>query len=675
MNTTVLKNAARRAAGFALKRGRGALAARAGALALTVAVAAGHSAYAQYVPSVEPVHAFAMHGSPKHGPEFEHFDYVNPGAPKGGTIRFGAQGTFDSFHPFIPKGLPASTGSVESLMTSNPEEVFTNYGLIAETIEVPPDRSWAIFNISPNARWHDGRPITAEDVVWSFDTLIEHDPDYARYYSDVEKAELLGDLRVGFVFKGNENRELPLIIGQLPVLPKHYWLERDFTKTTLDPPLGSGPYRVREFEPGRYVVLERVENYWGADLPVNLGSNNFDTMRTDYYRDDTAIRLALKAGKLDFRRENQAKAWAADYEVPAVHKGWLKKELTPHRRPTGMQAFVMNTRRDMFADVRVRKALAYAFDFEWSNHLLFHGFYTRTESYFSNSEFASTGRPQGEEFEVLNQFREQLPAEVFAAGYKPPATDGSGWPRENLKTASALLDEAGWVVRDLKRVNAQTGQPMAFEILLVSQAFERIVLPFARNLAKLGIDARIRLVDRSQYRNRLGTYDFDMIVSGWGQSESPGNEQLYYWSSAAADAPHNRNLAGIKDPVVDELINLLINAPDRESLVARTRALDRVLLAGHYVIPNWHSTKDRILYWDRYARPEFSMKNGETTSRWWYDPAKGLALEQAMDSDTSTVPDTGQLPTRSTAWIAVVAIFAFAAMMWRFRRRRAGAKA
>ncbi len=630
-------------------------------------------AAAQYEPNVEPVHAVAMHGEPKHGRDFTHFDFVNPDAPKGGKMRFGAQGTFDSFHPFIPKGLAASTGSVETLMVGNPEEVFTNYGLIAETVEMPPDRSWVIFNINERARWHDGEPITADDVVWSFNTLIEHDPDYARYYSDVELAEKLGHLRVGFTFKTDQNRELPLILGQLPVLPKHYWADRDFSKTTLEPPLGSGPYRVKDFEPGRYVELERVNDYWGADLPVNRGMSNFDQRRTDYYRDDTAIRLALKAGKIDFRWENQAKAWSADYDVPAVHNGWLKKELAPHSRPTGMQAFVMNTRRAMFADIRVREALAHAFDFEWSNHLLFHDLYSRTESYFSNSEFAATGRPQGEELEILSRFKDQLPSEVFEGPYRAPKTDGSGWPRENLKIASDLLDEAGWVIQDLKRVNVQTGRRLEFEILLVSQAFERIVLPFARNLAKLGIDASIRLVDRSQYRNRLGTYDFDMIVSGWGQSESPGNEQLYFWSSAAADAPHSRNLAGIKDPIVDELVDLLINAPDRESLIMRTRALDRVLLAGHYVIPNWHSKQDRMLYWDRYSRPLSPMKDGESTSRWWFDSAKAMALEQAMASDVSIASGEEPISTQSTTWIAAVAIAAFMLMMWRMRRKRRGA--
>ena len=309
----------------------------------------------------------------------------------------------------------------------------------------------------------------------------------------------------------------------------------------------------------------------------------------------TAIRLALKSGKIDYREENQAKAWAKDYEVEAVDKGWLKKELTPHKRSTGMFAFILNTRRDVFSDVKVRKAIGHAFDFEWTNRTLFHGAYTRTESFFSNSEFASSGLPQGEEKEILERYRDQLPAEVFTGSYRAPRTDGSGWPRENLKLASQLLDQAGWVVRDLKRVNEQTGQPMSFEILLVSAEFERICLPFVRNLAKLGIEARVRLVDESQYINRVGTYDYDIIVSGWGQSDSPGNEQLAYWSTLAADTPRSANYAGIKDPVVDQLIELLIKAPTRESLIHRTRALDRVLLAGHYLVPAWHLKSDRLI--------------------------------------------------------------------------------
>ncbi len=581
-------------------------------------------------------HAIAMHGQPKYGPGFTHFDYVDPNAPKGGAIRLANQGTFDSFHGFIPKGNAVSTGSVETLMTSSADEPFTEYGLIAETIEYPEDRSWVIFNLRREARWHDGRPITADDVVWSFETLTTKGlPQYRFYYAGVAAAEKLGPRRVRFAFREKDNRELPLIVGQLPILPKHYWDNRDFERTTLDPPLGSGPYRIAEFEPGRFVVQERVKDYWGRDLPVNVGLNNFDRIRIDYYRDDTAIRLALKSGDIDYREENQAKAWALDYDVPAVNKGWLNKELIPHRLPTGMQGFVMNTRRPVFRDVEVREALAYAFDFEWTNKNLFFSQYTRTESYFSNSELAARGLPEGEELEILERYRDNLPARVFTTPYRAPATDGSGWPRENLRRAFSLLQQAGWVVRDLKLVNEETGAQMRFEILLVSPAFERIVLPFVRNLKRLGVDARVRLVDQTQYINRLRSFDFDMVVFTWGQSESPGNEQRNFWSSAAADNPSSRNFAGIKDPVVDELIELVIAARSRESLVARTRALDRVLLAGFYVIPNWHIRADRVLFWDKFARPAITTKNGAMIGRWWYDAVRSEALGRAMRADVS----------------------------------------
>jgi len=582
-----------------------------------------------------PVHGLAMHGELKYGPDFTHFDYVNPDAPKGGLLRLGATGTFDSFHGFIPKGHAAPGSSVETLLTSSADEPFSEYGLIAESIEVPEDRSWAIFTLRPEARWHDGEPITVEDVIWSLDTLkSKGHPQYRFYYQNVVDAKQVGPRRVKFTFDEKNNRELPLIVGQLPILPKHYWQERDFEATTLKPPLSSGPYRVADFEPGRFVELERVKDYWGKDLPVNKGQYNFDRIRYDYYRDDTIMREALKAGRIDQRNENMAKAWALEYapdKVPAIRNGWLIKEDIEHHRPAGMQAFFFNTRRDVFKDRRVREALGYAFDFEWTNKNLFFSQYARTQSFFANSELASAGLPEGEELEILERYRGRIPEEVFTTPYRAPTTDGSGWPRDNLRKAFALLEEAGWEVRDQKLVNVKTGKQMRFEILLVQKSIERIVLPFARNLQRLGVDARVRLVDSSQYINRLRKFDFDMIVFGVGQSESPGNEQRLYWSSAAADSPAARNLAGIKDPVVDELIELVISAPDRESLVARTRALDRVLLSGHYIIPNWHAQADRVLYWDKYSRPAVTPARGTSTDYWWYDEAKAKRLEQRLE--------------------------------------------
>lgn len=598
---------------------------------------------APVVAGVTVSHGIAMHGQPKYGAGFRHFDYVNPGAPKGGELRLANQGTFDSFHAYIPKGNPASTGSVETLMTSSADEPFTEYGLIAETIEYPEDRSWVIFNLRPEARWHDGEPITADDVVWSFETLTTAgSPAYRFYYGGVDSAEVIGERRVKFTFGEQDNRELPLIVGQLPILPKHYWQSRDFQKTTLEPPLGSGPYRIVDYEAGRYYVQERVVDYWGRDLPVNRGLNNFDRIRVDYYRDATAIRLALKSGSVDFREENQAKAWALEYDVPAVEKGWLRKELIRNQRPTGMQGFVMNTRRPVFSDPGVREALAYAFDFEWTNKNLFFSQYTRTESYFSNSELASSGLPEGEELAILERVRGRIPDRVFTSSYRAPTTDGSGWARDNLRRAFALLQQAGWEVQDMKLTNIQTGERMRFEILLVSAAFERIVLPFTRNLRRLGVDVSVRLVDQTQYINRLRSFDYDMFIFTWGQSESPGNEQRNFWSSAAADNPSSRNFAGIRDPVVDELIELVITAPSRESLVARTRALDRVLLSGYYVVPNWHIRSDRVLYWDKFSRPPDAVRSGVMVGRWWYDADRAAQLEQARSSDASLFESSGE---------------------------------
>lgn len=603
----------------------GAYLARVGVVALlAIAFAAGASAE-----DITRAHAIALHGEPKYGPDFAHFEYVNPDAPKGGTIRLGVAGSFDSFNPYITRGNPAAGIGAETLTVGSEDEPFTRYGLIAETIEWPTDRSWVIFTLRPEARWHDGAPITVDDVIFSFETLkSKGQPFFRFYYASIARVEQVGERRVRFVFKEAGNRELPLIVGEMPILPKHYWQDRDFERSTLEPPLSSGPYRIASFEAGRSVIMERVADYWGAHLAVNRGQNNFDRIQYEYFRDETVLREALKAGLIDFRQETQAKAWALDYDVPPVRDGRLKKEVVPHGRPTGMQAIVFNTRRPLFGDPRVRLALSYAFDFEWTNRVLFFGTYKRTDSFFSNSELAARGTPEGGERALLEPFRAQVPAEVFTHAFQPPATDGSGWPRANLEQALALLKESGWQVKDFKLVNAATGAPFRFEILIVNAGFERIMLPFRRNLARLGIEADIRLVDESQYINRLRAFDFDMAMLVWGQSESPGNEQRSFWGSQAADTEGSRNYAGIKDPVVDRLIDLIITAPDRESLVERTRALDRVLLWGHYVIPGWHSAADRILFWDRFGRPAMTAPRGVSIDTWWFDPAKDKALQR-----------------------------------------------
>ena len=580
---------------------------------------------------VEPRHALAMHGEPKYGPGFDHFDYVNPQAPKGGAVVLAAIGdTFNSLNPYILKGdAAAGLGLMyDTLLTSSADEAFTEYGLAAQSVEVPPDRSWIVFTLRPEARFHDGTPMTAEDVAFTFETLqTKGQPFYRYYYGSVDKVEVLGARRVRFSFVPGENRELPLILGQMPVLPKHYWEGRDFEQSSLDLPLGSGPYRIKRFEPGRFIEYQRVPDYWGRDLGVNKGQYNFDTIRYDYYRDSTVAIEALKAGEYDFRYENSSKAWAVSYDTPAIDDGRLVKRKFPNQNGSGMQSWAFNLRRPLFQDPEVREALAYAFDFEWSNKALFYGQYERTESYFSNSELASSGLPDAEELAILEPYRGRIPEQVFTEEYHPPRTKGDGSVRGNLCTALKMLEEAGWDMRGHSLVNRVTGEPFAFEILLVSPLMERIALPFAANLRKLGIEATVRTVDTAQYRNRLQTYDFDMIVGGWGQSLSPGNEQREFWGSEAADRPGGRNYVGIKDPVIDDLIEKLIAAPDREALIARTRALDRVLLWNHFVIPQFGIGYDRVAYWDRFGIPEVTPMQGYQFLAWWIDPARDAALK------------------------------------------------
>lgn len=577
-------------------------------------------------------HGIAMHGDLKYGPDFEHFDYVNPNAPKGGRVKQATTGTFDSFNPFIVRGNPAAgIGYLyDTLMTSSADEPFSEYGLLVEKVEMPQDRSWVAFTLREEARWHDGKPVTADDVVFSFDILrTKGQPFYRAYYGNVDKVEKTGPRTVKFTFKPGENRELPLILGQLPVLPKHWWEGKEFDSTSLEPPLGSGPYKIKSFEPGRRIVYERVKDYWGEKLPVNVGRNNFDEIEIDYYRDDTVELEAFKAGEYDFRIESSAKAWATSYDTPALKSGLMKKEEVPHKRPAGMQGFAFNVRRPMFQDPRVREALAYAFDFEWSNKNLFYDQYTRTRSYFDNSELAATGLPTPAELAILEPFRGKIPEEVFTKEYQPPKTDGSGDIRQNLRQAAKLLEEAGWKIdpKTRKLTNA-SGETMRFTILLVTPLFERIALPFVKNLERLGIEANVRTVDTAQYRRLLDQFDYDVIVGNWPQSDSPGNEQRSFWGSSYADKPGSQNYIGIADPTVDALIEAVIAAPDRQSLIDRVRALDRVLQWGHWVIPQWHIPYDRIAYWDKFGKPSVVPDQGVQFSTWWIDPEKARAVEE-----------------------------------------------
>jgi microcin C transport system substrate-binding protein len=577
-------------------------------------------------------HALALHGDLKYDADFTHFEYVNPEAPKGGTLRLATIGTFDSLNPFILQGTPAAGSGLiyDTLLTSSDDEAFSEYGLLAERVEVPPDGSWVAFYLRPEARWHDGEPLTSADVVFSFNLLTtDGHPFYRSYYGSVSAVEAIDERTVKFTFEGDINKELPLIVGQLPILPEHYWQDKDFTSPTLEPPLGSGPYRIADFDAGRSISYERVPDYWGADVPANVGKNNFDILSYDYYRDTTVSIEALKAYEYDFRSENNAREWANAYNIPEKEAGLFAQELIPNENNQGMQGFFFNTRLSKFADPQVRRALAYAFDFEWMNETLFYRQYVRTNSFFENSELAAEGLPTGLELEILERYRDGLPEEVFTTPYELPVTDGSGNAREQLRIARQMLAEAGWEIQDGVLTNVDTSEVMEIEFLLIDPNFERIVAPFIQNLERLGVQASIRTVDQAQYQNLVQDFNFDMIVSTIRQSLSPGNEQRDMWTSEVVDVTGSRNLAGIQDPVIDALVEEVIAAPDRETLVAATRALDRALLWGHYVIPQWHIAAYRIAYWDKFGRPEIAPKYSLGFITWWIDEDKLAEVEAA----------------------------------------------
>ena len=572
-------------------------------------------------------HAIAMHGEPKYDQNFISVEYVSNNAEKGGNIVRSAIGTYDTFNPFTLKGTSAAGIGLlyESLTVGSSDEAFTEYGLLAKSIEWPDDRSWVTFTLRDEAKWHDGKKITSDDVVWTFNTLMEKGhPFYKYYYGDVSEVIKITENKVKFEFSTNTNKELVLIVGQLPVLPKHYWENKNFEETTLDVPIGSGPYKVKSFDAGRSITYELDMNYWGFKnniVPIKVGKDNMGSIRYDYYKDRGVEREAFKSGEIDFFSENTSKEWATGYDIDAVTEGLIKKELIPHENPQGMQAFAFNTRKDIFADKRVRKALSFAFDFEWTNKNLFYGAYKRTDSFFENSELASSGLPSQAELAYLNPYIDQLPKEIFNEEYSNPKTDGSGFIRNELQEATKLLQEAGWKLRDGKLENSN-GEPFEFEILLVSPAFERIVLPFIDNLEKLGINASLRTIDSSQYQKRIESFDFDMVVFTFSQSLSPGNEQRNFWSSGAADTNGSRNIIGIKNNVIDLLIENLINAKDREDLITISRALDRVLLWNYYVIPQWHISAYRVLYWDMFDQPKQKPKYSLGFDTWWVNQNK-----------------------------------------------------
>lgn len=550
-------------------------------------------------------HAVSLFGAPALPADFDHFPYVNASAPKGGEIRLSGLGSFDNLNGFTIKGQTASglNNIYDTLLTASYAEPGTAYGLVAREVELAPDGMAVKFTLRQEARFHDGVPMTAQDVVWSFDTIRAAHPFYNAYYHDIDRAEVVTPHQVVFYFKQSGNRELPLILGQFPILPRHYWTSenRSLKETTLAPPLGSGPYRIAKIIAGRTIIYERVADYWAADLNVNKGRHNFDTIRFDYFGDDSVSFEAFKAGELDLREEFSSKNWATGYDVPAVKTGLLMRDSIELQNGSGMQAFVLNTRRPPFDDARVRQAFNYAFDFEWTNKNLFYGQYARTTSFFEGSELAARGVPGPLELEILEPFRDQLPAELFTQEFTNPKNSGDGNVRENLRTARRLLLTAGWDIVDGRLVKQD--QPLEVEFLIVQPSFERIIAPYIKNLEKLGIRGRIRIVDPTQYQNRLNGFDYDIIVDSFRQSLSPGNEQRDFWSSAAAAREGGRNTIGIRNPVIDALVDKIIFAKTRETLVAATRALDRVLLWSHFVVPQWHAPHERIAYWRGLAYP------------------------------------------------------------------------
>ncbi|HJU15949.1 MAG TPA: extracellular solute-binding protein [Stellaceae bacterium] len=581
-------------------------------------------------------YGMSLFGELKYGPHFTHFDYVNPNAPKGGTMRFSAIGTFDTLNPFVIRGVAAAGINMifDTLAVASEDEPASEYGLVAQSMDLAPDRLSVLYTLRPGARFHDGSPMTPDDVIWTFNTLRQKGlPLYRTYYADVTRVAKEGERGVRFYFKSANNRELPQIIGEMPVLSKAYWSGRDFDKTTLQPPLGSGPYTIAAVSPGQSITYRRVKDYWAADLPVNKGRYNVDTIRYDYYRDATVALEAFKAGEYDVRLENAAKDWATGYASPALSKGLIKKEEIPNRLPSGMQGFGYNLRRPIFQDPRVRDALAYAFDFEWENKNLFYGQYTRTRSYFDNSELAATGVPQGEELKILEKFRGQIPDPVFTKEYDPPEYKNPQQLRAGLEKALALLQQAGWHFKGEQLVNDKTGQPLSFEILLDNPQMERVTLPFVQNLRRLGINARVRTVDTAQYQQRMNNYDYDMAVVVFPESLSPGNEQREYWGSAAADQPGGNNLLGVKSKVIDELIAELVQAKTRADLVAHVRALDRVLQYGYYVVPHFHTGVFRVAYWNKFLRPKISPKYGVGFNTWWVD----TAAEKTVEAEKKTL--------------------------------------
>lgn len=566
-------------------------------------------------------HGVSLNGQPKYKKGFRHFDYVNPNAPKGGVLKRASEGSYDSLNPFVLKGTAAAGIGIiyDSLCVQAEDEPFSMYGLVAQGIFISPSNDYVDFRINKKARFNDGVKIKPEDVVFSFNILMDKGiPQYKKYYEDIKNVKKTSEDIVRFEFKTDKNSELPLIISQLPVLPKHFYEKNKF-EANMTVPLGSGPYRVLDFKPGKFINYKRVENYWAKDLPVNKGRYNFDEIKYEYYRDSSVSLEAFNAGEYDFRMENIAKLWATGYKGGLIDRGEIIKEEIKHSQNAGMQGFVFNLRKKKFQNRNVRKALSLVFDFEWINKNLFYGQYKRSGSYFSNSELASTGLPSREELKILSKYKGKIPQEVFTEVFKLPVTNGNGRNRINIRKATSLLEKEGYLIVQGKRINPKTGENLDFELLVSSPGMERIALTYKRSLKRLGVKMEVKRVDTNQYYNRLRTYDFDMTAAVIAQSMSPGNEQRYFFSSKAADIPGTRNFFGIKNPVIDEIIEELITANGRDDLITHCKALDRVLLWNYYLIPHYHSNTHRIAYKKGLKHPKKTPEYGLGINSWWWE--------------------------------------------------------
>lgn len=608
------------------------------ALAMLGVRALPSDARAQQAAEPQWLHATALVGEPKYPAGFAHFDYVNPAAPKGGTLRLSATGSFDTLNPILPRGeTAAGLGLVhETLMAPSMDEISTMYGLLAEALRYPDDYAWVEYRLREGARWHDGEPVTADDVVWSFNAQIDNNPTLRFYYQHVTAAEALDARTIRFTFDGTGNKELPHIVGQLLVMPRHWWTgtdadgnARDITATTLEPPLGSGPYRITDVSPGSTLTFERVHDHWGAALPANIGTDNFDQVRYLYFLDRDVQFQAFLAGEFDYWRENVARRWAEAYDVPAVHDGHIVREILPnaHRDNGEMTGFIPNLRRNKFADPRVRRALNLAFDYETLNETIFYNFYERIDSYFFGTDLAHSGMPEGRELEILEQVRDLVPASVFKGEYVNPVGGSQQALRANLREAIDLFRQAGFALRDGRMVDAETGQPFTIELVNGQPSLERIFLPYAEDLRQIGVELTVRTVDSSQFITRVHSRDFDMIYAGWDQSLSPGNEQFDFFGSRSADREASRNYGGIADPGVDALIEKVVFAADRDELIAATRALDRVLMHNDFVIPGYALRETWIAYWNRFDHPDpLPYYSIGFPTVWWYDAERAEAI-------------------------------------------------